>query len=202
MKWRSWAPSRKKNIFATHMYQACNLSDIQIWEIKTCVAASHFELEKSTLTLTISLPLPITSHTEPSCHSSRQCVHRAIIVENTALFCRYHRYTGIKLPSMYNAEFETFLKTKKLTASGAKPLTIHFTFHKPFNVTADDYRWEYLCYRPKMVMSMTFPGSDLQTACMGFTVHISASPKKRCQGQMGRPVKIHFILLWCTTVLA
>jgi hypothetical protein len=52
---------------------------------------------------------------------------------------------------MYNAEFEMLLKTKSITASGAKPLAIHFALEKPFDVGPDDYRWEYLCYRPKMV---------------------------------------------------
>lgn len=65
--------------------------------------------------------------------------------------CRYYRYTGIKLPSMYNAEFEMLLKTQSTTASGAKPLAIHFALDKPFDVGPDDYRWDYLCYRPKMV---------------------------------------------------
>jgi hypothetical protein len=68
-----------------------------------------------------------------------------------ALSCRYYRFSGIKLPSMYNADFEMLLKTKSITASGARPLTIHFALDKPFDVGPDDYRWEYLCYRPKMV---------------------------------------------------
>ena len=52
---------------------------------------------------------------------------------------------------MYNAEFEMLLKTQHITAGGAKPLAIHFALDKPFDVGPDDVRWEYLCYRPKMV---------------------------------------------------
>lgn len=50
---------------------------------------------------------------------------------------------------MYNAEFEVLQHTRHRTAGGVKPLVVHFGFNKMFEVSTDDPRYQYMCWRPK-----------------------------------------------------
>ena len=59
----------------------------------------------------------------------------------------YFEFTGLRLPMIYNANYD-FLTDTGLTVSGVAPLVVHFaTDAKPFNVTEGDSRWKYMCHR-------------------------------------------------------
>lgn len=61
----------------------------------------------------------------------------------------YFRYSGIRLSSMYNMDFEVMQRTEHRTAGGAKPLVVHFAFDKPFDALPNDPRYQYLCWQPQ-----------------------------------------------------
>lgn len=64
----------------------------------------------------------------------------------------YFRYAGLRLPSMYNTNFQIWFRhTGQLTAGGEKPLALHFSDRKLFEVCPADPEWRYLCYRPRLV---------------------------------------------------
>lgn len=57
----------------------------------------------------------------------------------------------MRLSSMYNAESEILRVTDQMTTGGGKPLVVHFSFDKPFDISPDDPRWRYLCHRPQQL---------------------------------------------------
>ena len=64
---------------------------------------------------------------------------------------RYTRHSGLKLDSMYCCDGEMLRKTHNRTAGGSAPLLLHLGFNKPFDIGPEDHRWEWMCYRPKLV---------------------------------------------------
>ena len=58
----------------------------------------------------------------------------------------YLRYAGWRLPSMYNTNFMIWwYPHRQADRRGEKPLVLHFSDRKLFNVTAEDPEWPYLC---------------------------------------------------------
>lgn len=63
-----------------------------------------------------------------------------------SFFDWYFGFTGLRLPMIYNANFE-HLDDQGLTAGGAAPVVVHFADVKPFNIVEGDRGWQFMCHR-------------------------------------------------------
>ena len=71
----------------------------------------------------------------------------------------YFRYTAVKLPMSYNANFEWLLKTGEKTAGGDEPLFVHFVDEKPFKIGKDSPEAKFLCTHRKANAGASKSGS-------------------------------------------
>lgn len=64
----------------------------------------------------------------------------------------YFRYVGMRLPSIYNTNFQIWYhSTGQLGAGGGRPLALHFSDRKLFETCPTDPEWKFLCHRPQIL---------------------------------------------------
>ena len=71
----------------------------------------------------------------------------------------YFKYTAVKLPMSYNANFEWLVKTGGKTAGGDEALFVHFADEKPFEVGKDSQEAKLLCTHRKASAGASKSGS-------------------------------------------
>ena len=86
-------------------------------------------------------------------------VEKQSSTSNPIVRCRYFRFTGLKLPSIYNTDFELLLTHEKFK-SNSLPLVYHFGNLSPYDMDPEDEAYQYLCHKPEQASLCHRPTSN------------------------------------------